>query len=92
MLEPPAPVGDLALARSFLPEQVLILQQLHDTFRHGGYHFGRPLLRLPAVGGGLRLDVALFSFVERITLRFDVAKTVNANTPVQFWFGIQHPF
>jgi hypothetical protein len=45
-----------------------------------------------AVGGGLRLDTALFSFVERVTLRFDVAKTVNASTPVQFWFGVQHPF
>jgi hypothetical protein len=45
-----------------------------------------------AVGGGLRLDVAWFGLIERTTLRFDVAKTVNANTPVQFWFGIQHPF
>jgi hypothetical protein len=45
-----------------------------------------------AVGGGLRLDVTLFSFVERATLRFDVAKTINANTPFQFWFGLQYPF
>jgi len=45
-----------------------------------------------AVGCGLRLDVAWLSFVERTTLRFDVAKTVNAPTPTQFWFGIQHPF
>jgi hypothetical protein len=45
-----------------------------------------------AVGAGLRLDVAWFSFVERSILRFDVAKTVNDNTPLQFWLGIQHPF
>ncbi len=45
-----------------------------------------------AVGGGLRLDLAYFGFVERSMLRFDVAKTVNANTGLQFWFGIQHPF
>jgi hypothetical protein len=45
-----------------------------------------------AVGGGLRLDVSWFSFVERTTLRFDVAKTLNANTPTQFWFGVDLPF
>lgn len=45
-----------------------------------------------SVGVGLRLDVAWFSFVERTSLRFDVAKTVNADTPVQFWFGIKQPF
>jgi hypothetical protein len=45
-----------------------------------------------AVGGGIRLDVSWFSFVERTTLRFDVAKTLNANTPTQFWFGVDLPF
>lgn len=45
-----------------------------------------------ALGTGLCVDVAWFSFVERTLLRFDVAKAVNAATPVQFWFGIQHPF
>jgi hypothetical protein len=45
-----------------------------------------------ALGGGLRLDVSWFSFVERTTLRFDVAKTLNANTPTQFWFGLNVPF
>jgi hypothetical protein len=45
-----------------------------------------------AVGAGLRLDVAWFGLIERTTLRFDVAQTINASTPVQFWFGIQHPF
>jgi hypothetical protein len=45
-----------------------------------------------AVGTGLRLDMAFFSFIERATLRFDVGKTVNSATPWQFWFGVQHPF
>jgi hypothetical protein len=45
-----------------------------------------------AVGAGLRLDVAWFSFVERTILRLDVAKTVNDGTPVQVWLGVQHPF
>ncbi len=45
-----------------------------------------------ALGIGLRLDVAVFGFVERSVLRFDLAKTVNADAPVQFWFGVQHPF
>ena len=42
--------------------------------------------------GGLRLDVAWFSFIERTMVRFDVAKTINADAPVQFWFGVQHAF
>src|SRR5262249_10282059 len=45
-----------------------------------------------SIGGGLRLDVAWFSFVERTMLRVDVAKVVNDQTPIQVWFGIQHPF
>jgi hypothetical protein len=45
-----------------------------------------------ALGAGLRVDIALFSFIERATLRFDVAKTINAATPVQFWFGVQQAF
>lgn len=45
-----------------------------------------------AVGGGLRIDIAVLGFVERTSLRFDVAQTVNADTPMQFWFGLQHPF
>ncbi|HKB38486.1 MAG TPA: hypothetical protein VKD72_18735, partial [Gemmataceae bacterium] len=45
-----------------------------------------------AVGCGLRLDVSWLGFLERTTLRFDFARTVNAPTPVQFWFGIQQPF
>lgn len=45
-----------------------------------------------AVGVGLRVDMAFFGFLERMTLRFDAAKTVNAATPWQFWFGVQQPF
>ena len=45
-----------------------------------------------AVGIGFRFDVAWFSFLERTMLRVDVAKTVNVNSPTQFWFGLQHPF
>jgi hemolysin activation/secretion protein len=44
------------------------------------------------VGTGLRLDVAWFGFVERTTLRVDVAKALNSNNAVQVWFGVQHPF
>jgi hypothetical protein len=45
-----------------------------------------------AIGAGLRLDVAWFSFVERTTLRLDVAQSINTNTGVQVWVGINHPF
>jgi hypothetical protein len=45
-----------------------------------------------AVGAGIRADIAWFSFLERTMFRLDIAKTVNANSAVQFWFGIQHPF
>lgn len=45
-----------------------------------------------ALGVGLRLDVAIFSFIERATLRFDAGKTINDNRPWQFWFGVQHAF
>ncbi len=45
-----------------------------------------------AIGTGLRVDTALFSFIERVTFRFDIAKTISDNTPLQFWFGVQHAF
>ncbi len=45
-----------------------------------------------AVGAGLRLDVAWFTFVERTILRVDVAKTINSSAPMQVWAGIEHPF
>jgi hypothetical protein len=45
-----------------------------------------------AVGAGLRVDVNWLGMIERTTLRFDIAKTVNGSYPLQFWFGVQHPF
>jgi hemolysin activation/secretion protein len=45
-----------------------------------------------APGIGLRWDVSWFGLIERTTLRFDVARTINDNSPWQFWVGIQHPF
>src|SRR5579871_6876512 len=45
-----------------------------------------------AVGAGLRVDLAWLSLIERTTLRFDVAQTVNSSAPVQFWFGVRVPF
>jgi hypothetical protein len=38
------------------------------------------------------MEVAIFGFVERAVLRLDVAKTLNAATPLQVWLGVQHPF
>jgi len=45
-----------------------------------------------AAGIGLRLDVSWFGLIERTMLRLDLAKTINDNSPWQFWLGIQHPF
>jgi hypothetical protein len=45
-----------------------------------------------AVGAGLRFDVTWFGFVERTTLRIDVAGTLNDSAPVQIWFGANMPF
>jgi hypothetical protein len=45
-----------------------------------------------AVGAGLRLDVAWFTFVERTILRLDAARTINSAAPLQIWAGIEHPF
>jgi hemolysin activation/secretion protein len=57
------------------------------------YVNGRPLGPVAqATGIGLRLDVAWFGLIERTMLRFDFAKTINDDSPWQFWFGIQHPF
>ena len=57
------------------------------------YANGRPVGDVAhALGVGLRLDVAWFSFIERSVVRFDAAKTVNAATPWQFWVGVQHAF
>ncbi len=46
------------------------------------------------IGGGLRLDVALFSFLERATVRFDLAQPVGLGRgrgPV-LWFGLNQAF
>jgi hypothetical protein len=45
-----------------------------------------------AVGLGVRADVVWFSFVERTTLRLDVAQGIGTNTGVQAWIGVNHPF
>ena len=45
-----------------------------------------------AAGVSFRYDVSWFSFVERTLLRFDIAKTLNVSSPVQFWFGVGVPF
>ncbi len=45
-----------------------------------------------AVGLGLRFDVAWLGLIERTILRLDIAKAIGGDTPVQFWFGVQHPF
>jgi hypothetical protein len=45
-----------------------------------------------ALGAGVRVDVAAFSFIERATLRLDVARTINDSAGTQVWFGLQHAF
>ena len=45
-----------------------------------------------ALGLGVRVDLAFFSFIERAVVRLDAAKTVNAASPWQVWFGVQQPF
>jgi len=45
-----------------------------------------------ALGMGFRADVTVFSFIERATLRLDVAKTIGQSAPLQFWIGVSHPF
>ncbi len=45
-----------------------------------------------AVGAGVYFDVNWFSFVERTSIRLDVAQTLNTSAPLQFNFYFQHPF
>lgn len=45
-----------------------------------------------SVGGGLRFDITLLGFIERVTLRLDAAKVVNADEPTQFWVGLSQAF
>jgi hypothetical protein len=45
-----------------------------------------------SVGAGLRFDLGWLGFIERTTLRLDLAKTVGDKESVQLWFGLQHAF
>jgi hypothetical protein len=72
---------------------------LRNVYVAGFYDVGDAYVRgkqvgpvAQGLGGGLRLDVAWISFVERTTLRLDVAKAVNSDTGLQVWFGINQPF
>jgi hypothetical protein len=59
-----------------------------DAYVHGNSY--GPVAH--ALGMGLRVDTAFLGVVERATLRLDIAKAINADTGVQLWFGLQHPF
>ena len=43
-------------------------------------------------GVGLRLDVALFAFLERATLRVDLAQPIGVPGGPVIWFGINQVF
>lgn len=45
-----------------------------------------------AVGVGFCFQVDFFSFLERATLRIDVAQTIGRDTSPQFWLHVQQPF
>ncbi len=45
-----------------------------------------------SVGAGLRFDIGWLGFIERTTLRIDIARTVEENRNYQVWLGIQHAF
>jgi hypothetical protein len=59
-----------------------------NAYTHG--HAVGPVAH--GAGAGLRFDVTWFGFVERTTLRFDVARALNSDTPVQFLVGANMPF
>jgi hypothetical protein len=44
------------------------------------------------VGFGLRMDIAVFSFIERFSLRFDAARSLGDDGQTMFWFGLQQAF
>jgi hypothetical protein len=44
------------------------------------------------VGVGLRLDVALFAFLERATLRIDLAQPIGTGDGPVVWFGLNQVF
>lgn len=45
-----------------------------------------------ALGIGIRGDISFFRFLDRTTLRIDIAQAINTDTGVQFWFGLMQPF
>jgi hypothetical protein len=65
-----------------------LFYDIGDSYANG--HSAGPVAH--DVGGGLRLDVEWFGFVERTMLRFDVAKAINMDAGTQFWFSIQLPY
>ncbi len=65
-----------------------VFSDVGDVYAHG--HSAGPVAY--DLGAGLRLDVTWFGFVERTTLRLDVARAVNVDAPVQVWFGANMPF
>jgi hypothetical protein len=75
------------------------LAGLRNVYLAGFYDLGECYARgnsqngvAHALGVGLRLDFAVCSFLERVVVRFDMAKALNANTPIQFWLGVNQPF
>ncbi len=53
---------------------------------------GHPSPVVHGVGIGFRLDVSLFSFLERANLRVDVAQPVNLPRGPVVWFGLNQVF
>ncbi|HEX3152856.1 MAG TPA: M1 family aminopeptidase [Gemmataceae bacterium] len=54
------------------------------------YHSIGPVAH--AIGVGVRFQVDFFSFLERATIRVDIAKAIGNQIPLQVWFGVQQPF
>jgi tetratricopeptide (TPR) repeat protein len=71
-----------------VPERVAGFYDVGNTYVQG--HQVAPVAH--GVGIGLRLDMAWLSFVERSTLRLDVARSITTSTGTQVWLGINQPF
>jgi hypothetical protein len=63
------------------------------------YDIGEMYLNKQSLGGvhhslgvGLRMDMSVFSFIERFTLRMDMARALDDNGQLMFWFGMQQAF
>jgi peptidase M1-like protein/surface antigen Omp85-like protein len=63
------------------------------------YDFGEMFLNKESLGGvhhavgmGLRMDMSVVSFIERFTLRMDLARGLDDDGQWMFWFGMQHAF